>query len=175
MSRFNQILIVVLVLQLALTAFVVWPESAGPTGGGPLLADFSASGVSKLVVKDGDGNQVSLAKENGQWVLAGTDSFPADDQKVTSLLDKLEGVKSNRLVTKTEASHKRLQVAGDGFNRLLEITLPNGSIQKVYIGSSAGAGATHIRLADRPEVYLTNQVAGYDVNAQPAGWIDTQY
>jgi YD repeat-containing protein len=139
------------------------------------LADFSAADVVELTIYDGDGNQLALAKNGDKWILDQTDNFPADSEKISPFLEKLEGIKTNRLITQTEASHKRLKVAGDDFNRMLEITLLDGSSQKLYLGSSAGAGATHVRVDDQPEVYLTDAVSSFEASTQASGWIDTLY
>ncbi len=175
MNKTNQILAIVLVLQLALTAFIYWPQSATQGGGGPLLADFSAADVTELTIRDGQDKLVVLANEGDNWILPKAGDFPVQADKISPLLEKIKGIKTNRLVAKTEASHKRLEVAGDDFNRLLEITLLDGSNYKLYLGSSAGAGATHVRVDDQAEVYLTADINSYDANAQASAWIDTLY
>ena len=48
MSRLNQILIVLLVVQLALVGFIFWPRPASEAQGDPLLADFNADEVVTL-------------------------------------------------------------------------------------------------------------------------------
>ena len=45
----------------------------------------------------------------------------------------------------------------------------------MYLGSSGGAGATHVRPADRTEVYLASDLNTFDANARLSAWIDTQY
>jgi hypothetical protein len=175
MNRSNQILAVVLVAQIALAAFVFWPRQAASGGGGPLLPDFKAADVSGLTISDGEGNKLSLAKSGDNWVLSDAGDFPADGTKVTPLLDKIEQVKTNRLVTQTDGSHARLKVADDDFTSLLGLTLSNGTSHKLYIGSSAGAGATHVRTDDHSEVYLTADLNSFDASAQASAWIDTLY
>lgn len=175
MSRFNQILIAILALQIALTVFVFWPQTPAQGAGDPLLPDFSANDVTALTISDSDGNQVALARRDDDWVLPEAGEYPVDGKKILPLLEKIAGVQTNRLVTQTEASHKRLKVAGDDFNRLLEMTLQNGRNYQFYLGSSAGAGATHVRVDDQPEVYLTGEVSSFEANAQASAWIDTLY
>ena len=175
MNKSNQILAIVLVAQIALAAFVFWPRTAASGSSGPLLADFKAADVIGLILSDGEGNKIALAKNGDQWVLTEADDYPADGTKVTPLLDKIEKVRTNRLVTETEGSQARLKVASDDFASLLELKLSDGSSHKLYIGSSAGAGATHVRADDHPEVYLTADLNSYDASAQPSAWIDTLY
>lgn len=177
MSRLNQILGAALVVQIILGLVVFWlPRvTAAETVTGPLLTDFKAAEVTELTINDGEGNQTRLAKSGDNWVLAEAGDYPANGTNVTALLEKLEQVQSNRLVTQTEASHGRLKVAADDFERLLEVKLADGTTHKLYLGSSAGASATHVRADDRPEVYLTGNITSWDANAQASNWIDTLY
>lgn len=176
MNRLNQILIVILALQFALGAVIFWPRTVSSEGGsGPLLVDFTAADVVSLIISDQEGNRVDLAKTGDEWVLPKAGDYPADGGKITPVLDKIEGIKTSRLVTQTDASHKRLKVAGDEFNRLLEITLKDGSTHKLFLGSSAGAGATHVRADGQSEVYLTSELASWEVSPQASAWIDTLY
>jgi hypothetical protein len=176
MNRQNQILTVVLVVQLALAAAIFWPRAvASGAESGPLLANFKAADVVGLSISDADGNQMELSKKGDGWVLPQAGDFPADGDKITPLLDKIEGIKTNRLVTRTEASQKRLKVADDDFNRLLELTLSDGSSHKLYLGSSAGASATHVRADSESEVFLTGDLTAFDANAQASAWIDALF
>ena len=173
MSKLNKILSIVLGLQLALTAFIFWPKPAAPAGQ-PLFADVTAGDVVKLTIKDNDGNVLGLAKNGAGWVLPEADDFSIPAGKISELLAKLEGIKTNRLVTQTQASHNRLKVGQDDFNRLIELKLADGTRHTLYVGSSGGAGVTHVRADDHPQVYLAD-INAFNVNAQPAGWIDAPY
>ena len=173
-NRLQQILLIVLVVQIALAAWVFWPQTAASQTSGPLLSDFSTDNVSSLAISDSD-KTLTLTKQDGQWVLPDAGDFPVTEANVTTLLDNIEKVQTNRLVTQTDTSHRRLQVAPDDFNRRLELSLSNGTTHDLYVGSSAGAGATHVRLDNQPEVYLTGDLDAYNINPQAGSWIDTLY
>ena len=175
MNKLNQILIALVVVQIALAAFVFWPRPAAQAEVGPLLSGFNAANVVGLTISDGDGHRVALTKSGDNWVLPEAGDFPVKADAVTPFLDKIGALTSNRLVAQNEISHQRLQVAQAQFNRLVEISLANGASHKLFIGSSAGAGATHVRVDDRPQVYLTADLTGWDANAQASAWIDTLY
>jgi hypothetical protein len=173
-NKLQQILAGALILQIALAAWAFWPRQATTAASGPLLPDVTAAEVSKLVISDVD-RTLTLAKEDGEWVLPEADDFPVTAENVTRLLENIEKVQTNRLVTQTETSHKRLQVAPDDFNRRIEITTSGGETQTVYVGSSAGSSATHVRLEGQPEVYLTGDLNAFDITPQAGSWIDTLY
>ncbi|GAB4433449.1 MAG: hypothetical protein Kow0031_15060 [Anaerolineae bacterium] len=174
MTRFQQILSVALVVQLALAVWVFWPQ-APASAGGPLLPGFEPGQVTALVISDNSDNRLALARQGEGWVLPEADDFPAKGDAVTSLLDKLSRIQATRLVAQTEASYPRLQVADSDFSRKLELTLSDGSTRELYVGSAAGAGAVHVRTAGAPQVYLTNEVSSFDANATAGSWIDTLY
>jgi hypothetical protein len=175
MNRTNQILLGILVAQLLLVAVIFWPRPAASSANQPLLPDFKAADISKLTLSDGEGNRVALAKKGDTWVLPEADDYPADSSKITPLLEKIAKVKTNRLVTETEGSQARLKVAKDSFNSLIETEQTGGPAYQLYVGSSAGAAATHVRAGDQPQVFLTGELTSFDVPGQAASWIDPLY
>jgi hypothetical protein len=176
MTRLRQILIAILVVQLALAAFLLWPRPApAGAGGQPLLGEIKAADITSLAVRDDQGNSIKLAKVGGQWVLPEGGEYPADSTKITPLLDKLVALKGNRLVAQTPASHKRLQVADDAFQRRLDVSTSDGTTLTLFVGSSAGARASHARVAGRNEVYLVDNLVAWDLGADPASWVNPVY
>ncbi|MBK9232732.1 MAG: DUF4340 domain-containing protein [Anaerolineae bacterium] len=131
--------------------------------------------MTSLKISDQDKNMVELKKLGSDWVLADADSFPADASKVTPILDKIAAIKTNRLVTRTSDSHKRLQVAADDFLRKVEFTLSSGAAHTLFIGSAPGTRATHVRADQQSEVFLASDLSSYEVGAQETSWIKTTY
>jgi hypothetical protein len=175
MTRLQQILVGILLVQIALGVFIFWPRSAAEGMSGPLLPDFTVADVISLTIHGEDGSRIALAKDGDDWILDGTGGYPAQGDKILPFLEKIEGVQANRLVTQTEGSHKRLKVAADDFNRLLEMTLQDGATHRLYLGTSGGANATHVRLDDQSEVYLTGELNAWEADTQPGVWVDTLY
>ncbi|GAB4529813.1 MAG: hypothetical protein Kow0063_07260 [Anaerolineae bacterium] len=176
MTRWNQVLSVLLVIQIVLAIAMLWPQSTVSSAeAGPLLPGFDAGQVVSLTLTDSEGNHVTLAKASEGWVLPEAGDYPADGEKVSSLLDKLGSIQTNRQVTRTASSHKRLKVAEDDFVRLIEFALANGETHKVFVGSSPRTSATHVRADNQPETYLTADLPSYEVSASAARWIDTLY
>ncbi len=175
MTKRNQILAGILVAQLALIAVVFWPRSAPASANAPLFADLKAADVTALKISDNNQNVIELKKSGSDWVLPAADDFPADASKITPILDKLAAIKTNRLVTRTGDSHKRLQVAADDFLRKVELTLAGGAAHTLFIGSAPGSRATHVRADQQNEVYLASDLASYDVGAQATSWVQPTY
>ena len=174
MTRNQQILAIIAVVQLVLVAVVFWPRGAGVVEAQPLLADFSAETLTAIIIEDGDGNIAGLERTDVGWVVSGTDGFSADVGKITTLADDLALLSTGRVVAETASSHARLQVADGDFNRKIMLTR-DGETEIVFIGSQASGSATHMRHSDDDTVYLTNDLSPFEVNASVNNWIEPTY
>lgn len=175
-NRRNQILAAILAVQIVLAIVLFWPRSTvSEAANAPLLSDFKAADVAGIVITDRDGNSVELARSGDAWVLPQRDEFPALTDRVNELLGKIEKIRTNRLITQTEGSHKTLQVSDNDFVRKIELRGSNSVTHTLYIGVAGGGSAVHVRADDRPEVYLTSEVLSWDVNAQEGNWVDTLF
>jgi hypothetical protein len=175
MTRGQRYLAGLVLVQLVLIAAVFWPRGGTAVNSGPLLQNFQADEVVGLVIHSSDGSQVHLSRLGTGWLLPDAGSFPVDETKVAPFLDKLAAVNTSRLVTRTSASQSRLKVAPDNYERKVELELNDGSKLTVYVGSSEGSHATHIRLDGEDAVYLTGELAAADAGSSPQNWIDTTY
>jgi hypothetical protein len=175
MKRHNQILAAVLLIQITLSIVVFWPKSAATGASEPLLPDLEAGDTLALTIADADGNSIVLRQVTGSWILPDADDYPAQADKITPLLDKIVGLTTGRLVTRTDASHKRLQVAPDDFVRRIDFETVDGTKHTLYLGSSPRYGATHFRVEGQSETYLTDDISTWDTNATVASWVDTAY
>lgn len=175
MTRRNQILLGVLVIQLVLAGIVFWPRQPATATGQPLFADIAATEINSLTLTSSQGDTIRLAKVDGNWVLPDADNYAVETDKVTALLDKLADLTPTRLVTQTDASHKRLKVAANDYNAQVAFETTDGSQYQLYVGSMAGYGATHVRANSDETVYLVNNLSPSDASARAAAWIDTSY
>ena len=173
-NKTNLVLVAVRAVQVVVAGIGFWPKDA-QAGGELLLTNRVGEEIVGLEIVDGDGNRLVLAEIGGLWVLPEADAFPVDSDKVVPLLGKIEGLRTSRLVTMTKDSHARLQVDDREFNRRLQIKWSDGSQDTLLLGSSAGAGATHFRLLDRDEVYLTADMTPWEANTAASHYIDTQF
>ena len=175
MKRHNQILAGILAIQIILSVVVFWPRSAATVASEPLFPDLSADDIVALTVTDTDDNSIQIKKVGEVWVLPDADDYPAQSDKITPLLDKIVGLTTGRLVTRTDASHKRLQVTPDDFVRRIDFETANGTKRTLYLGSSPQYGATHFRVEGQSETYLTSELSTWETKADAASWVDTAY
>jgi Domain of unknown function (DUF4340) len=178
LNRTNQILVAVLVVQLIVAIIAFFPRNtaASDQAGGPLLRSFKPGDVTEITIHDKDGKQIVLAKSAaGDWVMPKADNYPVSSSDVTTLLGKVQALKTNRLIAQNRASHSRLGVAETGYEHLVEFKDAGGNVQRLYIGTSGGANATHMRVGDQDLVYLTSGLSGFDVSTQANTWVGTPY
>jgi hypothetical protein len=178
-KRHNQILAGILVIQIVLSVIVLWPRPTSAVESEPLFPALvngnGASDIVALSITDNEGNTTTLRRVTGNWVLPDADDYPAQESKITALLEKIVALDTSRLVTRTDASHKRLQVDEDDFVRRIEFETADGARHTLYLGSSPRYGATHFRLDAQSETFLTNEITAWDTNGTPSSWVDTTY
>lgn len=175
MKWYNRILAGILVIQIILSVFVFWPKSATTGTSEPLFPDLEAGDIAALSITDADDNSIQLKKIGEDWVLPDVDDYPAQADKITPLLDKIVGLTTGRLVTRTDASHKRLQVSPDDFMCRIDFETAGGPQHTLYLGSSPRYGSTHFRVEGQSETYLTSELSIWEAKAEAASWIDTAY
>jgi hypothetical protein len=176
MNRTQKTLAAVIVLQVAIGAFIYWPKTPISRQGALLLSGITSDQVTSLTLENTDGTQSSFQKQvDGTWLLPQADDFPADATKITDLLDKVFKIRDGRLVTETTSSQKRLQVADDSFYNKITLGLADGTSKIMYVGTTAGAGATHVRIGGQDSVYLTDQLTSYDADAAVNNWVNVEY
>jgi hypothetical protein len=175
MNRTQRILAVVLGLQIVLIAVVFWPRAGEVQAGEALLGSLDTAQVTRIIIDDTDGNSITLVKSGGTWVLPDADDYPAQADKIETMLQNLAGIETNRLITRTAASHERLGVAADEYERRIRLEGSGGASAVLYVGTSSGVGATHVRLDGQDEVFLTGEINSFDVGASPSNWIDTAF
>lgn len=176
MNRRNQILSFVLAVQLVIGLVLFIPRGGEESAAAAALLDgYDAASVEEITIQDSEAAQVRLLKApDNTWVLPDYDNYPVDTARVQTLLDKLAVLKSDRLIAQNSASHNRLKVSEKEFER--RVTLKVGDeTQVLYIGSSGGANAVHMRAEGSDNVYLTSGLASWEANAGVSSWIDTQY
>jgi hypothetical protein len=174
-KRHHLILAGVLVAQIVLSVVVVWPRASAVGQTEPLFPDVETGDVTALTIEDDQGNVIELAKVTGEWVLPDADNYPAQGDAVSSFLDKLLALNTGRLVTQSDTSHKRLEVAPDEFVRRISFETGDGTRETLYLGSSPQFGAMHFRQDGQSETYLTDELTSFDANASASAWIDTSY
>jgi len=195
-NKQNKILLGVLAVQVALVLLVqLTGRESGIGKLEPVVAGFAKDKVERVRIfdsttkeeneagkaedkdkkaKPGDGPAIDLVKKGGSWTLASHFDYPVEAQKVTDLLDKIEGLRSRGPIASGAARQKQLQVADSSYQRKVIVTV-GGADQTFFLGAGSGSRQTSVRLAGHDDIHGVTGLTSFGVSPQPNGWVDTQY
>lgn len=174
LNRTQWILVGVLALQIILAVVINLPQRS-QAASGPLLKDFDPNEIFEIRIENQTGEQLLLQKIDDEWILPAKGNFPVGGEKVSELLEKVANVGTRRLVTQTAGSHSQLKVSEDDFISQIVLKKADGTFQRLILGASGGAGATHVRHSVSDRVYLTADLAAWEVSPTLSSWIDTTF
>ncbi|MBW6473779.1 MAG: DUF4340 domain-containing protein [Anaerolineaceae bacterium] len=173
MSKLQKYLLAILGFQFILILVVFLLQRPVAASNNLIFPDLKVESVTAINISDSTGNLVFLEKQGEQWVLPLQDDFPVNAEAIPQLVEKFATIRDNRLVTRSEASHDRLSISNENFERKVELTI-NGNKEIIYFGSSPATGNIHFRLNGKPEVYLTNALTSAQISTSIASWVNTE-
>ena len=177
-KKTNLMLLALLGVQLILIIFLYW---SGREKGQPmtdLMQGLTADAVTELAITEGSGKTLILRKEeNGGWQAGNGQavSYPADPEQIRHLLTTVTSLQSQRLVTRTKSSHIRLQVDDKIFAKKVTLQVKGGETRTLFLGSSPGPQAMHVRPAATDDVYLVDGISVWELDTEPESWWQTNY
>ena len=133
-----------------------------------VLLEFDKTQVNQLSIQGADAT-VELSNVEGQWQTV--DGFPANQSKVTDLLDKLAALKHGLPVGVSENALDRFKVAIDDYESRIQLKQGDEVLADLYLGSGAGARQSHVRRQADNVVYTT-AIGVYDAPTAIGEWQD---
>ena len=174
MTKGNKILAGLLVLQVVLLVVVFWPRSSDAAGG-KLFPGLEAVNVTAVTISDSDGRSIRLARTPFGCVLPEADDYPCEENRLPDFLTRVEDITKTSLVAETKASHARLKVAEDEFERLIELDTAEGERYRLYLGTSPRTGSGHVRADGQNRVYLAPSLSAAVSPVEASFWVDPGY
>jgi hypothetical protein len=179
-GRWNQILGIVLVLQVALVALTHWPRS-GDNVASRQLVTFPRDAITEIEITAGTEPGSTKAAESvllvnkgaDGWVIGNAHDYPADPSKVTELLDKLTALSVRKPVAMQETSQSSLKVADADFGR--KVRIKAGADELTFYVGAARSTAVNVRTAGEKEVYEAKGVSEYQLKSNARGFYDSSY
>jgi hypothetical protein len=177
-KKTNLMMLALLGVQFILIISLYW---SGREKGEPmtdLMQGLAAEAVTELTITEGSGKTLTLRQEeNGGWQAGNGKavSYPADPEQVRHLLTTLTALQSRRLVTRTKSSHIRLQVDDKIFAKMVVLRVKGGETRTLFLGSSPGPQAMHVRPAATDDVYLVDGISAWELDTEPESWWQTNY
>lgn len=176
LTKLHKILIALLVVQLGLALFLfLRADDSGAARPQPLLADFDAAKVTRLLVSSPQSKKpIDLVKRDSGWVLASHFDHPVTESKVSDLLSSLAKMAAPSPIATQASRHKQLRVADDDHERKLHVTVGGKEIV-VILGGPAGSRRTAVRLGSDARVFAVQGISSWSAGTEPRMWIDTSY
>lgn len=174
--RYLGLLSGLLLLQAVAAIVVLVPRNGSNFVPERLLPAMQDVKVSELLIEDMIGNEIHLSHVGeAEWVIPHADGFPALEILADQLVEDMVELDNARRVTETEASHDRLRVGEENFERRVTATMENGEQVVLYVGSSPLPRATHVRVDGDSHVYISDDLRHREVDTQISRWVDTVY
>ncbi len=175
MKRFTLILSGVLALQFVLAFLLTMGGSdyAAFKVQQPLLA-FDKDKVDQIAIDESGAVSVTLKKQDGKWIIPSLAGFPANQDLVSKLVDKLVGLKKGWPVATTSEAADRYKVTEKNHER--RIVLKNGDreLAELLIGTSPTYREVHARPGGDGPVYNVG-MAAYDAGSRGEEWMNREY
>lgn len=162
-----------LVLQIAVLAFVFWPETVAEAG--PVFPGVEEGSIVRARITGPQGGVIQVEARAGECILTQADDYPCRTDRMNNLFETLEGLVADNVVTRTSSSHLRLSVSPSKFERLVEFDTDDGQTYRLFLGSALTVSASHVRADGRDEVYKVSELTTSDAPVNALGWIDTEY
>jgi len=135
-----------------------------------VLVEYDSDEIDGIEIQDSE-NSVTIASDEGNWVLPDYNNLPVQQIRVNTLLESINGAKTGWAVATKAASHQQLEVAEDKFTRRVELSKKDETVVELYVGTSPGLRRSHARKASDDEVYAI-AINSYDLPAERSQWID---
>ncbi len=175
MTKLQKILSGIVVLQLALVAVIFWPRGTVVSEAGPLFTNLDSANLQRITIAGENDETIEFVRQDGTWVLPEAGDYPANETTLTEMLTNIAAIQTNRLIARTSDSHRRLQVADEDFLRRVTLTRNDGTVETLFVGSSATGQESNVRRGGEDETYSTMAVQSWQITPGIASWIDTAY
>ena len=174
MNRTQLILAVVLLIQVVLIATFYSTDHAEAASAPPhpLIPELSTLQPTKILLEGSDAS-LSLSKNGETWSVDDADGFPANREKIETMISSLTDISVRRPVVSNSRYHASVEVTEDEPRARVKI-FGAGSEPEVdlIVGSSSNYRVTHVRRAEDDEVYEARGVNSFDLSTDQSSWIE---
>ena len=145
-----------------------WPTTQ--PGAAPLVG-VAQSRINRIVLEGPDRTKIVLTKEGNAWLLPEAEKFPADSNRVNTMLERVTGSKTGLPVATTAGAKTRFRVSDEAFERRITLSEDHKTLATLYLGSSPGPRRSYVRAGGDDAVFAL-ELAPYEVPVQLADWED---
>ncbi len=155
-------LLIAAVLLAALSGVVWWAKkhpqpsaTSGSTSTSPKLADIPDAQIQSIDLKKANGSSVDLARKDGKWVITAPESYPADQDAVSSVASSLSPLTADSIVDDNPADLGKYGLKSPSLT--VTVHEKNGKSPEILFGDDVPAGSlVYARLDSSPKVYAVS-------------------
>lgn len=119
----------------------------------PLFPNFNEEQVEKIEIT-ATGETTTLSKQNGDWVVASMDNYPADSEGVAELISKVTEFKNTQRVSNNPEKQSEFEVDNTGVEAKL-MDANDQLLVHLFVGKTTpGFLSSYVRPADSNDVYV---------------------
>ena len=119
----------------------------------PLFPNFNKEQVAKIEIV-ATGETTTLSKQDGNWVVASMDNYPADSEGITELLSKVAEFKNTQRVSNNPEKQAEFEVDSTGVEAKL-MDANDKLLAHLFVGKTTpGFLSSYVRAADANDVYV---------------------
>jgi hypothetical protein len=135
------------------------------------LVELEQNQINRIVLEGPDHSKVTLVKEGANWLLPDLGQFPADSNRVNTMLEKITSSKTGPPIATTAGAKARFEVDDETFERRITLAENDKPLATLYVGSSPGLRRSYVRTGGNDGIFAL-ELAAYDVPVQLADWED---
>jgi hypothetical protein len=162
------LLAVQIVMAVGFNLPTLWP-SMQP--GAASLVDVAQNQINRIVLEGPEHAKVVLVKGGDTWTLPELRKFPADSNRVNTLLGKVLGSRPGAPIAVTSGAKTRFKVSDEAFERRITLAQNDKTLATLYLGSSPGPRRSYVR-TDGEDAIFALELAAYEMPVQLADWED---
>ena len=127
--------------------------------------------VDRITIDGPDGTQARLVRVDERWVLPDLDGFPAEAEKVETLLHRLLAIDRKQPADSRDNTLKDLRLTDSSFERRITLVRGGKELATVLVGKARGPRHVYLRRADEDTAY-TAVFGLFDASPDAVEWID---
>jgi hypothetical protein len=127
--------------------------------------------IDRITVEGTDQSKVVLTRQGDVWQLPEAADFPADQGRISQLLDQIDSLKTGTPVATSSGAQERFKVSSKSFERRITLAQGDESLATLYLGNSPGIRRVHARVDGSKSIHSV-KMAAYEVPVKSAGWED---
>lgn len=140
---------------------------------GKLLADLGGK-IDRLEIRNKEGDTVTIARKDDNWVLPDVGDFPVAKDKVDDVIDQLTTLPKGYPVATSDNAAKRFKVSEEEFETRITFFEGGDEKAKLFMGTSPSYRYVHARPEGDDNVYTVSFNA-YEAGAKVRDWADKSF